>query len=80
MARDLTIYLMRLYSGETLQQIGGHFGINSYSTVSNAIQRIKKELATDNEPLLLFIELRSFYAKVKRSPLHLGKMDEKYSN
>jgi chromosomal replication initiation ATPase DnaA len=49
MARDLTIYLMRQYSAETLQQIGRHLGINSYCTPSSAIQRIKKDIKTDEK-------------------------------
>jgi REP element-mobilizing transposase RayT len=39
--RDVAIYLVRRYSGETLTDVGSHFGIENYSTVSSAVQRIK---------------------------------------
>jgi hypothetical protein len=39
--RDVAIYLVRRYSGGTLTDVGSYFGIENYSTVSSAVQRIK---------------------------------------
>jgi hypothetical protein len=39
--RDVAIYLVRKYSGDTLVEIGSHFGIDNYSTVSSVVERIK---------------------------------------
>jgi REP element-mobilizing transposase RayT len=63
MARDLTIYLMRQYSAETLQQIGRHLEINSYSTVSSAIQRIKKDLKTDKKLAATVVKIEKVISK-----------------
>jgi len=39
--RDVAIYLVRHHCRETLADVGQHFAINNYSTVSSAIERIK---------------------------------------
>ena len=46
--RDLAIYALREYSQKTLSEIGQVVGCNNYSTVSSAIERMKKAL--DSEP------------------------------
>lgn len=46
--RDLAIYALREYSQRTLDDIGQVVGCNNYSTVSSAIERMKKAL--DSEP------------------------------
>jgi len=45
--RDLAIYLVRLHCRDTLAEIGSYFGIDTYSTVSSAIERIKARKRTD---------------------------------
>ena len=45
--RDLSIYLTRMKTGLSLSNIGNVYGINSYSTVSNSIERINKKVKTD---------------------------------
>ena len=45
--RDLAIYTLRRYSQKTLSEIGTTFGISNYSTVSTAVERIKKTLEED---------------------------------
>jgi putative transposase len=39
--RDIAIYLARRHSRRTLAEIGNSFGIDNYSTVSSAVERIK---------------------------------------
>jgi len=56
-ARDLLIYSMRQHSRQTLSQIGTHLGIEKYSTVSSAVQRIKRELASNKELQILTKEI-----------------------
>jgi REP element-mobilizing transposase RayT len=48
--RDTGIYLMKKYSGSSNKEIGGLFGGMSYSAVTKAFQRFKKELE-DNRVL-----------------------------
>ena len=45
--RDLAIHALRLNSRKTLAEIGTAFGIDNYSTVSSAIDRAKKSLASE---------------------------------
>jgi REP element-mobilizing transposase RayT len=49
--RDVAIYLVRRYSGETLAEIGRHFSIANYSTVSTAVERIKARKGKDRNLL-----------------------------
>jgi chromosomal replication initiation ATPase DnaA len=42
-ARDLAIYLLRYVRGERLEMIGKEFNL-TYSSVSNAISRVKRNL------------------------------------
>ena len=39
--RDMAIYLVRLLSQATLSEVGKHFGMNNYSTVSSVVERVK---------------------------------------
>ena len=41
--RDVAIYLLRTMCGKPLMQIGQEFGITQYSSVSSAVERIKKK-------------------------------------
>lgn len=45
--RDVAIYLVRLHVRDTLVDTGKHFGINNYSTVSSAVERIKLRMKGD---------------------------------
>ena len=42
--RDLAIYLLRYVRGERLEMIGKEFNLSNYSSVSNAISRVKRKL------------------------------------
>ena len=43
-ARDLAIYMLRFIRGERLTIIGQEFNLNNYSSVSTAIERIKRKM------------------------------------
>jgi len=43
-ARDLAIYMLRVIRGERLETIGQEFNLNNYSSVSTAIERIRRKL------------------------------------
>jgi chromosomal replication initiation ATPase DnaA len=62
--RDIAIYLVRLYCRETLQDIGRHFLINNYSTVSSVVERIK---ARKNIDLSLQKHLKEIEEKLIKS-------------
>jgi len=46
-ARDLAIYLLRYIRNERLEKIGEKFNLNSYSSVSSAISRVKRRLRSN---------------------------------
>jgi REP element-mobilizing transposase RayT len=48
--RDMAIYLVRLLSQATLSEVGKHFGMNNYSTVSSVVERVK--LRTNEDPMV----------------------------
>jgi chromosomal replication initiation ATPase DnaA len=41
--RDIAIYLVRHHSRDTLASVGRHFAISNYSTVSSAVERVKRK-------------------------------------
>lgn len=45
--RDTAIYLVRLLSQATLNEVGKNFGIHNYSTVSSAVERMKLRMKKD---------------------------------
>jgi REP-associated tyrosine transposase len=45
--RDIAIYLVRHLCCKTLPDVGREFGINNYSTVSSAVQRVKRRIEGD---------------------------------
>jgi REP element-mobilizing transposase RayT len=45
--RDIAVYLVRIYSKETLTGVGTYFDITNYSTVSSVIDRVKARKARD---------------------------------
>ncbi|MCP3951868.1 MAG: hypothetical protein GY697_06575 [Desulfobacterales bacterium] len=50
-ARDMAIYLLRTVCGESLMVIGASFGMKRYSSVSSAVDRIKKRQAKEDDLL-----------------------------
>ena len=47
--RDICMYLFKIYRFDSLNEIGKYFDVNHYSTVSSAIQRVKKGLQSSKE-------------------------------
>lgn len=45
--RNVAIYLIRLLRGDSLRQIGEHFQMEKYSSVSSVIERVKAEITRD---------------------------------
>jgi REP-associated tyrosine transposase len=45
--RDVAIYLVRHHNRATLTSVGKHFGIENYSTVSSAVERVKLRMKQD---------------------------------
>ena len=45
--RNVAIYLFRMLRYDTLNEIGSHFNIAKYSTVSSIIEHMKKKLKSD---------------------------------
>jgi putative transposase len=61
LARDVTLHLCHRYSGETLKNIGNHFGLGD-SGVAKASFRLQKQLVVD----------AALHEKVKEIMKHLG--------
>jgi hypothetical protein len=61
--RDVAIYLVRRYSGETLAATGVHFGLENYSTVSSAVERIKARREEDSSLRMTLIQLENTLKK-----------------
>ncbi len=57
--RDIAIYLVRMMTGLSLSDIGTIFGIESYSTVSNSIERINKKIKADRDLVNTIAKLKS---------------------
>jgi REP element-mobilizing transposase RayT len=47
--RDMAIYLLRMLCGEALMQIGPGFGMTRYSSVSSAVERIRRRQQNDSQ-------------------------------
>lgn len=45
--RDIAIYMVRYMCRDTLTEIGRHFGVKNYSTVSSAVGRVKERRKKD---------------------------------
>ena len=45
--RNVAIFLMRRLRGEKLEEIGRQFGIAKYSSVSSAIEKMKRDISVD---------------------------------
>ena len=46
--RNVAIFLVRRLRGEKLEEIGRQFGIAKYSSVSSAIEKMKREISVDS--------------------------------
>ena len=64
-ARDLVIYSMRQHTQKTLEDIGKHLNIEKYSSVSSAVQRIKKQKEKDSQMRELIEKIDGFISKAK---------------
>ena len=47
--RNVAIFLIRRIRGEKLEEIGRQFGIAKYSSVSSAIEKMKRDLSADRD-------------------------------
>jgi len=65
LARDLLLYMVRKHTHETLEQIGSCLDIRKYSSVSSAIQRIKKRLKGDAELQKMIRDIEILLARAK---------------
>ncbi|WP_316348911.1 helix-turn-helix domain-containing protein [Desulfuromonas acetoxidans] len=54
LSRDLAVYTLRTHSQKTLAEIGNVIGCENYSTVSSAIERMKKVLESDQNARKLY--------------------------
>ena len=54
LSRDLAVYTLRAHSKKTLAEIGNVIGCENYSTVSSAIERMKKALESDPKARKLY--------------------------
>ena len=62
-ARNAAIYLTRRLRRDTLKEIGAQFGIDSDSTVSSVMERMKKKLAGDRKLSLRLDKIAGSIAK-----------------
>jgi hypothetical protein len=69
--RNVAIYLSRKHSGLSLAKIGKEFGCIKYSTVSNVVRRIEKQLTDSNQlcKMVALIKQRLFLEQRKICPL-----------
>ena len=61
--RDVTIYLARMLRREGLREIGSKFGLNNYSSVSSAIERVKSLMQKDQKLRSRVGEIRQLITK-----------------
>jgi chromosomal replication initiation ATPase DnaA len=47
--RNVAIFLVRRLTGEKLEEIGRQFGIAKYSSVSSAIEKMKRDISVDRK-------------------------------
>ena len=64
--RDIAMYLIRHHTGETLAKVGRHFGVDNYSTVSSAVQRIKARKRKDRKVQNYLVEIERRLRKGQR--------------
>ena len=62
-ARNAAIYLTRRLRRDTLKEIGAQFGIDSDSTVSSVMERMKKKLTGDRKFALRLDQLAESIVK-----------------
>lgn len=64
--RDMAMYLIRMHCRETLSGIGKIFGIEKYSTVSSAIERVRAQLKGDSSVKKHLVKIEKQIAKGQR--------------
>ncbi len=64
--RDLVLYAMRQHSRQTLHQIGRHLNVDNYSSVSSAVQRIKRDLEKDKSMQSLMHKIELLLSKSQK--------------
>jgi putative transposase len=47
--RNVAVYLIRQLRNDTLKKVGEQFGIEKYSTVSSIVEKVKREMRTDED-------------------------------
>ncbi len=47
--RNVAMFLFRRLRGEKLEEIGRQFGISKYSSVSSAIEKMKRDISVDRK-------------------------------
>ena len=63
-ARNVAIYLTRRLRRDTLKEIGAQFNIDSDSTVTSVMERMKKKLAGDRKFFLRLDEIAGSITKI----------------
>jgi hypothetical protein len=65
-SRDVAMYLIRSMRAEPLVRVGAGFGLNSYSSASSAVMRVKTKLQRDRKFKTALNVLKATSLKVKR--------------
>lgn len=66
-ARQVAMYLMRVYCGQSLPEIGKFFGDRNHATVLHAVEKIEEVLKTDSE---LTTRIRAIETEIAPLRLH----------
>ena len=61
--RNVAIYVTRLLRNERLEAIGREFGMNRYSSVSSAIERVKQQISQDAKMKTRIQKISSVFTK-----------------
>jgi putative transposase len=65
-ARDVAVYLQRKYCGQTLARLGKDYGIDNYSSVSSAYERVKTRLLKDHKMRTKIVKIEKILDKGQR--------------
>jgi len=65
-ARDVAVYLQRKYCGQTLARLGKDYGMDNYSSVSSAYERVKTRLLKDHKMRTKFVKIEKILDKGQR--------------
>jgi len=66
LARNIGIYLVRRHCRETFPCVGRYFGIENYSTVSSAVERVKTNLSRDKKLQKSVMEIEKILNKSQK--------------